>query len=554
MSTAESCLQRGADLFARGELSAAAAAFAAATELAPAVWQAHYNLGMCHDRLGQGEAALAAYQEAHRLAPTEIACITNLAACAFNLGQYEQALQLALRHVQLEPLNPLAYDNLGQIFQRLGQYDSAAQSFRNALMLAPEHPAIHNNLGLLLQSQDQTEEARQSFLKALELAPGHVDAITNLGALHLAQGEVEAALERYRQALVLTPDSAAAWTNLGNAQKAAGRYAEALAAHQKAVALAPQYALAHWNLALTLLAAGQLQAGWSEYEWGPAVGTRTRFANRLPRWQGEALGKRHLLLRAEQGLGDTLQFCRFIPQLQKLAPHITLECPASLVPLLRQLPGLATVVPQGPDLPEDAWGCDCYLPLMSLPHVLHAGLEDLPGTMPYLKAPAERLPWWQQQLGRRRGLRVGLAWAGNPAHPNDRWRSCPPADMAVLGEIRGVEFISLQLPPSAPPLPLRNLAADIGDFADTAAIVAELDLVISVDTAIIHLAGALGRPAWLLLAADADWRWLRERQDSPWYPSLRLYRQKMPGQWLPVLEAVAKDLSNLAGGVITPRA
>ncbi len=548
MNRLNTLLRQGEQQFNRGDVAAAERSFAEAARLAPQAWQVQFNLGMCRDRLEQREGAFSAYEAAYRLAPDHIPCITNLAVNAFHLGKTELALQLTLRQVELEPSNPLAYDNLGQIFRQLGQYEGAELSLRNALLLAPQAPAIHNNLGLVLMDQNKLEAAEQAFLAALSHAPGHVDAIINLSSVYLALGHSEKALDLYRQALDLAPQSAITWSNLGNALKAMGQHEEALAAQRKAIELAPQYALAHWNYAMSLLSLGQLEAGWQEYEWGAAAGTRSRFSDRLPRWQGESLAGRHLLLRAEQGLGDTLQFIRFARQLEGRAASITLECQAPLSTLLEQIPGIDRIVVQESDLPADAWGCDLYLPLMSLPHMLGIGLADLPAPLPYLQPPPERRQAWEKALGPRRGLRVGLVWAGNPRHRNDRQRSCPPANLAPLLALPGIDFLSLQMPAPAAGLPsgLSDITAGIADFADTAAALAQLDLLIAVDTAVVHLAGAMGLPTWLLLAWNADWRWLLERQDSPWYPSLTLYRQKMPGQWLPVLEQVAADLKALS--------
>lgn len=541
---ADSLLRQGEAFFTAGNVAAAEQAFAAAAKLVPSAWQIHFNLGMCRDRLGLREEAFQAYEAAHRLAPDHLPSLTNLAVNAFHLGKTELAVQLTLRQVELDPTNALAYDNLGQLFRQLGQYEGAELCFNNALLLAPDAPAIHNNLGLVLMDQNKLEAAEQAFLAALQHDSGHVDAITNLCCIYQAQGRVEEALSLYRQAIALAPQSAVTWTNLGNALKAMGQYEDALEAQGRAVTLAPQYPLAHWNYAMSLLALGRYSEGWQEYEWGAAAGTRTRFSDRLPRWQGESLEGRRLLLRAEQGLGDSLQFLRFAGQLQGRGAQITLECQPALMPLVSDVAGIDRVVPQADDLPADAFGCDLYLPLMSLPLLLDVTLADLPGPAPYLRAPQERRETWRQVLGEKQRPRVGLVWAGNPAHRNDHQRSCPLDALAPVLALSEIEFVSLQLPSPDQGLPpnLRDITPGIRDFADTAAILENLDLLVAVDTAVVHLAGALGRPAWLLLACDADWRWLHECRDSPWYPSLTLYRQKMPGQWLPVLEDLAADL------------
>lgn len=545
MSRTDKLLRQAAQRFNAGDIAGAEQAFAEAARLAPNAWQIHFNLGMCRDRLGLREGAFLAYQAAHRLFPDHVPCLTNLAVSAFNLGKTELALQLTLRQVELEPGNALAYDNLGQIFRQLGQYQGAELAHRNATLLTPEAPTLQNNLGLVLMDQNKLPEAEKAFLLALDLAPDHVDAMTNLSCIYQSQGRLEEAQALCRRAIELAAQSPVTWTNLGNTLKAMGQYQEALEAQQRAVELAPQYALAHWNYAMSLLALGRLKEGWREYEWGAAAGARTRFSDRLPRWQGEALAGRHLLLRAEQGLGDSLQFLRFARHLEGRGAKVTLECQPALLPLLTGLAGIDRVVAQEPDLPGDAFGCDLYLPLMSLPGLLDIELQDLPGPIPYLAPPAERVARWQAIVPPPLGkLRVGLVWAGNPRHRNDHQRSCPMDALAPLLALPGIDFFSLQMPSPGKHLPagIRDITPGIGDFADTAALLENLDLLIAVDTAVVHLAGALGRPAWILLAQDADWRWLHDRKDSPWYPSIRLYRQKMPGQWLPLLETVASDL------------
>lgn len=542
-------LRQGEQQFKSGDAVAAEKSFAEAARLAPDAWQIHFNLGMCRDRLGQRESAFKAYEAAHRLAPDNVPCLTNLAVNAFNLGKPELALQLTLRQVELEPTNAFAYDNLGQIFRHLGQYEAAELSLQNALLLAPSAPTIHNNLGLVLMDQNKQEAAESAFRAALQHDPEHVDAFTNLSCVYQALGRIDDALALYRKAVELAPGSGVTWTNLGNALKAMGQYDEALEAQRRAVELAPAYPLAHWNYGISLLTMGRFEEGWKEYEWGAAAGTRTTFGTNLPRWQGESIDGKHLLLRAEQGLGDTLQFVRFARKLQGSGAHVTLECQAPLLELLVNCPGIDRVVPQSTELPADAYGCDLYLPLMSLPYVLSIRLPDLPGPIPYLHAAVANEEKWRRILGEKLHPRIGLVWAGNPLHRNDRQRSCALPDLAPVLALPGVELVSLQMGCVGTGLPagLRNVAENIGSFADTAALIEQLDLVIAVDTAIVHLAGGLGRPVWLMVASDADWRWLRDRDDSPWYPTLTLYRQKLPGQWLPVAERIAADLEKRLG-------
>lgn len=547
----EALLSRGTQFFQAGDFAAAEQAFAEAAQLEPDAWQIHFNLGMCRDRQGQREQAFLAYETAYRLNPEHIPSLTNLAVNAFNLGKNQLALDLALRQVELEPESPLAYDNLGQIFRHMGQYEAAELCLNNALLLKPDAPAIHNHLGVILLDRNKPEAAEAAFRTALSHDLTHVDAYTNLSCLYLTRGQLEEALSHSRKAVGLAPQSTVAWTNLGNSLKAIGFDEEAHKAYARAVDLSPQHPLGHWNLAISLLTRGQLTEGWQEYEWGAAAGARTRFSNQLPLWRGEDLRGRRLLLRVEQGLGDTIQFVRFALRLQAKDVHLTLECQPALLDLLQGTTGIERVVPQVNELPGDAFGCDLYIPLMSLPFVLNIGLADLPGEIPYLGVPAERSDEWRRRLGERKGLRVGLVCAGNPLHRNDRQRSCQLQDLGPILAAPGIEFISLQMGANRDGLPesVRDIAPGIRNFADTAAAIENLDLLITVDTAVAHLAGALGRPAWVMLAHDADWRWLRNREDTPWYPTLSLYRQKVPGQWLPVAEQIAADLTRLASGI-----
>jgi Flp pilus assembly protein TadD len=538
-------LQQAQKAFAAGDITQAAAAFQTAATLAPADWSIHFNLGICLAQLGNGTQAYQAYTRAQELNPDHVPTLANLAATAFQLGQPDLALPWAQHQAALQPDEPLTQDNLGQIFQGLGEWGKATQAFHRALALAPGHAAILGHLGSAQQAQGLLEEAAATFRAALESAPGDGDILTKLGLLLEKQGRYEEGLALLQQALALAPQTPSRWSNVGNGLRRCGHYTESLAAHRQAVALAPEDASCHWNHGLALLGQGRWREGWAEYEWGERAGTRSRFSNRLPRWQGESLQGRSLLLRAEQGLGDTLQFLRFIPLLLARGGRIVVEVQPPLLPLLADPEAPLHWVPQGPDLPADAWGCDCYLPLMSLPHLLQLGEEHFTADAngPYIEVPPGYQEKWARLLPADGSLRIGLAWAGNSRHPNDRERSCPLIALAPLLELPQVQWVSLQKPPP-PNLPasLLNLNLELEDFADTAAALTRLDLVITVDTAIAHLAGALGRPAWVMLAADADWRWPRQGRRSPWYGSLTLYRQKMPGQWLPLSQDITGDL------------
>jgi hypothetical protein len=334
-----------------------------------------------------------------------------------------------------------------------------------------------------------------------------------------------------------------------------GRYEEAMPCLERAIGLRPDLAIIHWNRAIALLLEGRLTEGWAEAEWRFAYTPALRRDFPQPAWDGRSdLAGRTILLHAEQGLGDAIQFCRYAPMVAARGggDRVVLECQPELAALLTTAPGVAQVVRRGDPLPPFELHC----PLLSLPHRFGTTLATIPAAVPYLTPDPDKVRAWQSRLAADGpGRKVGLAWAGSPGHANDRQRSCRLSDFAPLANVPGVTFYSLQLGPTGeqatnPPPGLRLLdpTADLRNFADTAALVANLDLVISVDTAVVHLAGALAKPTWVLLPFNPDWRWLRDREDSPWYPTMRLFRQSERGNWKSTIERVASELRELQRG------
>ncbi len=388
------------------------------------------------------------------------------------------------------------------------------------------------------------DEAVARYRRALALRPDYPEAHNDLGSALAQQGRLDEAVAHYGRALALRPDYPEAHSNLGSALADQGRLDEAVAHFRRALALKPDYPEAHSNLAMVLLAQGDMDAGWAEYEWRwkmpHAVKAARSFAQ--PRWRGEAAEGRTLLIHAEQGLGDTVQFCRYAPLAANRGLRVILEVQEPLVRLLRGLPGVDRVVGQGEALPP----FDLHCPMLSLPLALATATESIPSAASYLHADPAQVAAWRTRLAAMGSgrLRIGLAWAGNPDLPADHRRSLAPDRLAPLFDLSGLHVFSLQKDgPAAPEaFPLTDLMGEVGDFADTAALVANLDLVISVDTAVAHMAAALGKPVWLLNRFDSCWRWQAGRRDSPWYPTLRLYRQPRPGDWAPVLAEVARDL------------
>jgi Tfp pilus assembly protein PilF len=434
---------------------------------------------------------------------------------------------------------------------KVGNLGESERLFQQVLAIDPRHRDSLHMLGLIAFQTGRAARAAELVRRAIALDPREASAHSNLGNILLQDGKVDDAVACYRRAIELRPDFTSALNNLGNALKAQSQFAAAIASYDKALALVPHDAEVRYNRALALLASGDFAAGWEAHE-GRFNTPQLRAARRdfvQPQWRGEAGQGRTLLIHAEQGFGDTLQFCRYAPLAAARGWRVVLEAPQPLVRLLETLQGVSHVLARGRALPA----FDAHCPMMSLPLALGSTLETTPGATPYLHADAAATAVWHARLGSA-GLRVGLVWAGNPRKGHvllaaaDRRRSIAPARLAPLFAAPGMQFVSLQkdgpaLPEGAPVL---DYMGEMNDFADTAALVANLDLVISVDTSVAHLAGALGKKVWLLDRYDGCWRWLAGRRDSPWYPGLRLYRHEAPGDWGHVVGEIAGELKKEA--------
>jgi hypothetical protein len=395
-------------------------------------------------------------------------------------------------------------------------------------------------------------EAIAAYRRAVALNPDMPEAWLNLGNALKEGGQLDEAVAAYRRAVAVKPGYALGHSNLGYLLREKGRLDEAVAACRQAIEIDPEHSGAHSNLALALLVQGHFAEGWEAYEWrwkAEGFGTAARDFGR-PRWDGGALEGRTVLLHAEQGLGDALQFIRYLPLVQERGGKAIIECQPALQRLFGTMAGDVPVIAKGAALPA----FDVHCPLLSLPRIFATDLANMPGDVPYLRADAAEASAWSDRLAAHPpGFRVGLVWAGNPNHTNDRNRSLKPASLLPLGAVKGVRFFSLQKGTGAEGrdglpagLELSDVAGELGDFADTAALIANLDLVITADTATAHLAGAMGRPVWTLLPFAPDWRWLLGREDSPWYPTMRLFRQAAIGDWPPVIARVCDQLRRLA--------
>jgi len=456
------------------------------------------------------------------------------------------------------PLLPLRAELLNEVGVsafNTGRKEIAEAFFARAVKRDPAcSPAIYN-LGRTMRDQGRFERAIACFEKALELGAMGIEPENDLGAIQLKLGNLDEARRFFQRVLSAVPGHRNAQVNLGHVLAALGSHDEALARYASVIKVQPDHAEAHFGAAVQQLLMGRLRQGWKEYEWRfeRSAGARLQLTSPLPaaqRWQGESLKGKRILLRAEQGLGDTIQFCRFVVRLQAMGARVYLSVQESLVDLLCSLEGIEGVCALGQEKRFEP--CAYWTPLLSVAQLLDVSLHNIPDRVPYLHAEAGALQRWKKQLDVAGGkLRVGLVWTGNPDHENDRNRSLPLPQLDSLANPH-CAFFSLQFGVGAQQLKQSalapvSLAGQLRNFAETAAAVANLDLLISVDTSVAHLAGALGRPVWLLLPFNCDWRWLLERSDTPWYPTMRLYRQPGRGDWPAVVARLAHDLAELAG-------
>jgi Tfp pilus assembly protein PilF len=551
---AETHFQAANRLREQGKHHEAIARYEDALGIRPDWVDARVNLGIALANVGRLDEAVASWKTALERQPDCALAHNNLGVALTQQGKPEEARASLERALRLQPEYAEAAYNLGVLLMQQGQRPEAIARFEDALRLQPDHAQAYNNLGLLLTASARLAEAVVMLRQAVRLRPDFVEAHNNLGLAYVAQGEPALAEASYQEALRLNPRCSEVHGNLGNLCTDLGRYDEGLACFQLATWLNPR-SPARWARALALLAKGDHERGWPEYEarWQLADIPPRTFVQ--PRWDGSPLNGRTILLHREQGLGDTLQFIRYTSMVQARGGKVIVECSAGLMPLLSGCAGIDRLVEEGTDLPE----FDVHAPLMSLPLLCGTTLATIPAGVPYLYADPDAVEDWRGRLGRSSAFKIGIVWQGNPAYVNDRYRSIPLVEFEPLARVPGVRLYSLQKGEGAEQLRalagrfevvelVPELDAARGTFVETAAIMKNLDLVIGPDTAAIHLAGGLGVPVWVALMGRADWRWLRDRDDSPWYPTMRLFRQREAGAWKPVIERMAEEVPALRAG------
>jgi tetratricopeptide (TPR) repeat protein len=530
------------------QLPEAAECFRQALRIDPSYINALFNLGKVLFSQGLMAEAAECFQEAVQRNPDDAMAHFNLGNVYLKQGQLQQACCCFQKTLALKPDEAPAYNNLGIALNGLKLPAEAAQCFRQALRLDPSHADAANNLGLVLKNQGQLAEAIACYRQTLAINPNHIDAQNNLGHALEDQGDSMAAAECFRQALRIHPNYVEALNNLGNWHKDQCQFAEASACYERALRIDPDNKVARWNRGLLRLVHGDFERGWTDFElrWQMPGAVLPEFPQ--PRWDGSPLNGKTILVYAEGGLGDTLQFLRYLPMVQARGGKVIFACQRVLLKLLDGSAGIDQLVVAAAPWPP----CDVQISLLSLPLIFGTTLATIPAPVPYLFADPHRMRFWQQEVASLGGFTVGIAWESNPKHKEYRFRSIPLKFFETLAAIDKVRLVNLQKGPGTSQLetwegcsPIRDygdrLDAD-GAFLDTAALMMNLDLVISVDTALTHLAGALGVKVWMAMQYASDWRWLLDRPDCPWYPTLRLFRKPIGGNWTVVFERIAAEI------------
>jgi Flp pilus assembly protein TadD len=565
----QEAMRRAVGLHQAGQLEEAVKAYSKIIEAAPDYPEALNLHGVVCGQLGRKGEAVSSLKLAAKLTPQNPAVQQNLGKLLIEVGDLENAEQALRLAIYLAPTMPQAHANLGNLYKQQKKFQLAIGCYQKALEFAPTDYKSWNNLGNTWRELKEYEKAEDCLRKAHRIKPDFVEALSNLAMvlgdlkrpeaaleynekalaldsanadLHLNYGNTLRELGResdasaaYAEAAVkLDPKHGGAWSALGNSALALGNVDYAGECYRRAVELSPDDPAIHFNLALYLLLTGDLKAGFAEYEWGLRGDMRQpRRPFRQPRWRGETFKDETLLVYSEQGLGDTFQFIRFLPQVKARGGRVILEVQQGLTPLLENIEGVDQIIERQKEGAIEV-PFDKYVALLSLPTLLEVSLENCTPAMPYMRLSEALLTRARERLRDDTGFKVAFTWYGNPAHKNDRNRSCPLEKLAPLVNLPGVSAYAFspgertQADIAESGLPVKAIAATL---PEAAALLHQMDLLISVDTSHVHLMGAMGRPVWVMLPFSPDWRWLQNRDDTPWYPGARLFRQPRPGDW-----------------------
>jgi tetratricopeptide (TPR) repeat protein len=530
---------------AQGDIKSAIASYDAAIMAAPDNMELYDALARLYVDIGQHQKAIECLETALRINNNHIPTLLAVGSMSLKMGQEKTAIKVFKKILVIFPNNIQALMSMGLCLQRMDLHCESIGYYRKILSLEPANVQAYTNLGVAYKRIEEYEPALECYKKAIELAPNIDYLHFNLGGTYAMLNQYDAAISSYKRALELNPRSANILNGLGFTLQNMGKLEEAVGYYGQAIELDPNHVDAHLNNALANLIMGNLVVGWQEYEWRWKKAELAPLLDKItqPWWMGSSLAGKTLLVMGEQGFGDSILFSRFLELIQKEGGRVLFICRHELLRLFKQLPSIDRLIRRG-EVPEQY---DYFIPLLSLPRVFGSRLETLPANIPYLKANVEDInrfkPFFQ---GKEDKLKIGICWSGSPTNVSARYRSCQFADFASLFDVPNTQFYSLQKSIGVGDAPAHTAVIDVGnhlmDFADSAAVVEQLDLIITIDTAIGHLAGAMGKPVWMVLSSVNNWPWIWHRDDSPWYPTVKLFRQEILNDWTTVFAQVKQAL------------
>jgi tetratricopeptide (TPR) repeat protein len=540
----------GNTLKQRGQLDEAMEYYEKAIQTNPTYGDTYNSVGYILHSRGKIDEAIAYYQKAAELEPEFGDAYYNLGTAFQDKNQLDEAIGYYQKAVELEPDLDDAYYNLGIIWQEKKKIDDAIACYQKTLELNPRHANAHNNLGTIYRDQKQNDKALIHFYHALRADPGLAMVHISLGSIYQEQGRLDEAITCYQKALEINPDMDYALNNLGRAFRDKGRIQEAIDCFRKSLRLNPGNAFTHWNIGEALLLTGDFKQGWKEYQWLWKAVDVPQYNIPQPLWDGSDIQGHSVLLHLEPGsTEDAIQFIRYVPLIVQKGAKVIVECPKELAAVLKGVEGVSQVVVQEDHLPD----FDLHAPLLSLPSIFDSGPDSIPVKVPYISVDRAFADKWKERIQPDTvKMKIGITWARNPIDKHDHYQTFALEAFKLLGGIEQVGWYSLQQGWAAeqakhPPEGMRlfDYTEDIRDLMDMAGLIENLDLVISVDTLAAHLAGAMGKTVWTIIPYAPDWRWMLDREDSPWYPAMRLFRQPETEDWAPVMERIKEELKSL---------
>lgn len=520
----------------------------------PEVPQFHNTQGLVFEALDKIDEAIASYEKAISLNQDYAEAHLNLAIAFQSKGDFDTAVEKCEQIISLFGDSANIYNLMAYSLQQKGQLEKAIESYEKVIQLEPDFAEAYNQIGVIFNTREQYDGAVENCKKALKLDANYTEAYNNLGVALNGCEQYAEAMENYEKAISLEPDFSEAYYNLANCLRDQNRCEESIAIYEKAIQIEPNYAKAHWNLSHALLQTGKFSQGWSEYAWRrkPELGI-ILYPHKYeqPYWDGCSFEGKRLLVHCEQGFGDNIQFIRYLSMVKERGGTVILESRKPLFKLFGQIDGVDEFVMADPDGEAPDIDFDLHTSPLDMPMIFDTTLDNIPCKVPYLHAEPARTEYWKSQVDSEY-LKVGLIWAGCKFHGNDRNRSCRLRNFHPLSKIEGVKLYGLQegfAAWQADELPsdmeVISLGEEFEDFADTAGAIENMDLVISVDTSVLHLAGAMGKPVWAIIPFEPEWRWMLERQDTPWYPTMKLFRQKERQNWDELFSRVSQQLQIL---------